>query len=248
MQVNLEWWEIFFAGISTLAIFSFLIKENGFYRFFEHFYIGIATSYGIIETIRSFLFPKVLSPLLGYDIVIFPDGSLSHEYNSNNLLWLLPMSFGLLYYSLLTKKHRWLAQLVIGCQLGYAAGLSFKGTFIELMPQIFDSYKPLYVPGSVGQTISNIIFVTTLMSSLSYFFFTFKRSDVRAGTLSISARLLTFFSSMGRWLMMGCFGAFFGSTIMARMALLIERLQFLIKTWIPTVFNEHFFTVFFNGN
>jgi hypothetical protein len=236
VSLDFKWLEIFFAGLSTLAIFSFLYRENSVYRFFEHFYIGIATSYGIIETVRSFLYPKVLAPLLGYDLTVFPDGSLSSQYNTNNLLWLLPMSFGLLYYSLLTKKHRWLAQLVIGCQLGYAAGLTFKGTFIELMPQIFDSYRPLYVPGSFASTISNIIFVTTLFSSLSYFFFTFKRTDLRSGTLSFSARSLSACSGLGRWMMMGCFGAFFGSTIMARMALLIERLQFLINVWIPSIF------------
>lgn len=236
MILDFKWLEIFFAGISTLAIFSFLYKENGVYRFFEHFYIGIATSYGIIETIRSILYPKVLVSLLGSDIVVYPDGSLSSEYNNYNLLWLLPMSFGLLYYSLLTKKHRWLAQLVIGCQLGYAAGLSFKGTFIDLMPQIFDSYRPLYVPNSYLDTISNIIFVITLFSTLSYFFFTFKRIDHRTGALSFSAQFLSVCSGLGRWMMMGCFGAFFGSTIMARMALLIERLQFLINTWIPAIF------------
>lgn len=228
--------EIFFAGLSTLAIFSFLYRENGIYRLFEHFYIGIATSYGIIETVRSFLYPKVLAPLLGYDLITYPDGTLNREYNDLNLLWLLPMSFGLLYYSLLTKKHRWLAQLVIGSQLGYTAGLSFKGTFVELMPQIFDSYRPLYVPNSLGVTVSNIIFVLTLFSSLSYFFFTFKRADIRSGTVSLSAKLLSNCSGFGRWMMMGCFGAFFGSTIMARMALLIERLQFLINTWIPNFF------------
>ncbi len=31
--------------------------------------------------------------------------------------------------------------------------------------------------------------------------------------------------------MMVSFGAFFGSTVMARMALLVERLQFLIDDW-----------------
>ena len=30
---------------------------------------------------------------------------------------------------------------------------------------------------------------------------------------------------------MVCFGAFFGSTVMARMALLVERLQFLLIDW-----------------
>jgi hypothetical protein len=34
---------------------------------------------------------------------------------------------------------------------------------------------------------------------------------------------------------MVCFGAFFGSTIMARLALLIERLQFLVSSWYPEI-------------
>jgi hypothetical protein len=37
-------------------------------------------------------------------------------------------------------------------------------------------------------------------------------------------------------MMMCCFGAFFGSTIMARMALLVERLEFLINEWSANVF------------
>jgi len=231
--IDFNWWQIFFGGVCTFAIFSFLYKENPFYRFFEHFYIGIATSYGIIETIRSFFWPKVIAPLFGVDRVIFPDGTYQQAYSSSNLLWLLPISFGLLYYALLTKRHKWLAQLVIGCQLGYAAGLSFKGTFIELMPQIFDSFKPLYVPASNEATVANIVFVITLLSALSYFFFTFKKVNVREGDTSAFSYTLTWCSGLGRWLMMGCFGAFFGSTIMARMALLIERLQFLIGDWFP---------------
>lgn len=235
-MIDFKWWQIFFGGICTLAIFSFLYKENPLYRFFEHFYIGIATSYGIIETVKNFFWPKVLSQLLGADRVVFPDGTLNSEYQATYLLWLLPISFGLLYYALLTKRHKWLAQLVIGCQLGYSAGLSFKGIFIELMPQIFDSFKPLYIPGQSEQAFYNFVFVGTLLTSLSYFFFTFKRTDVRAGETSVLAAALTWCSGLGRWLMMGCFGAFFGSTIMARMALLIERLQFLLQTWVPTVF------------
>ena len=100
-SLNFEWWQIFFGGICTFAIFSFLYKENSIYRFFEHFYIGIATSYGIIETIKNFLWPKVLSKLFGVNRIVFPDGTLAESYQTSNLLWLLPISFGLLYYTCL---------------------------------------------------------------------------------------------------------------------------------------------------
>lgn len=65
-------WEIFVAGISTLAIYSFLYRENPFYRFFEHIYIGIAAGWGIIATFRMFLWPEILKPLFGLDRVAFP--------------------------------------------------------------------------------------------------------------------------------------------------------------------------------
>ena len=222
--LSIEWWEVFFGGVSTLAIFSFLHRENFLYRFFEHFFIGIATAYGIVFTVKEFLWPKVFQPLLGLDRVLFPDGTYSEPYDKWNLLYLMPMAFGSLYYFILSKRHNWLAQLVIGFSFGVAAGLSFKGLFVELLPQLSDSYRPLYVPGSLVETLQNLVFVFTLFTGMCYFFFTFKR--VTGGFMERS-------STAGRWMLMGCFGAFFGSTIMARMTLLVERLDFLIHQWWP---------------
>ena len=52
---------------------------------------------------------------------------------------------------------------------------------------------------------------------MSYFFFSFEQKHV---ALRGSAKL-------GRWLMMFAFGAIFGSTMMARLALLIDRMYYL---------------------
>src|SRR3989338_6929672 len=98
--VNSLWgdWTTIMGGVCTLAIFSFLIRENPFYRFFEHLFIGIATGVGAILGIRYFLWPQILKPLMGLDIYYFPDGTLSGEYNSWYLLYIFPLLFGLLYY------------------------------------------------------------------------------------------------------------------------------------------------------
>jgi hypothetical protein len=37
---------------------------------------------------------------------------------------------------------------------------------------------------------------------------------------------------LGRWLLMVSFGAFFGNTVMTRMAVFLERLQFLLRDWL----------------
>jgi hypothetical protein len=212
-------------GFATLAIFSFLVKENPFYRFFEHVYIGIAAGFGVILTFKNFLWPRILSPMVGHSIVVFPDGTTSAPYNPGYLLYLVPMAFGLLYYFIYSKKHGWLAKLVIGFSLGMSGGIALKGFYNEMMPQIVGSFKPLVVVGPGGidwwGSFENIVFIFTLVAVMYYFFFSFRGEGRLARGLSAS----------GRWLMMVCFGAFFGSTVMARMALLVERVQFLLHDW-----------------
>lgn len=225
-------WElaaVIVGGVATLAIFSFLIKENPFYRLFEHLFIGIAAGFTVVFGVKDFLWPKILVPMFGLDIVTFPDGTTSHPYNPTYLLYLLPLCFGLLYYFIYSKRHYWLAKLVIGFTLGAGGGLAFKGFFNEIMPQVFKSFRPLLVfedgTFSAAASIENTIFVFTLLAVMYYFFFSFRqRSVVSQG-----------FADTGRWLMMLCFGAFFGSTVMARMALLVERVGFLTNEWIAAL-------------
>lgn len=221
---------IIVGGVATLAIFSFLVKENGFYRFFEHLYIGIAAGFGIILPLKTFLWPKILEPMLGIDIVLFPDGTMSKEYNPLILLYLAPLLFGLLFYTIYSARFSWMAKLVIGLLLGASAGMAFEGFFNYIIPQLDGSLKPLLVfEGGALQlmeSFNNALFVFTLLAVMYYFFFSFRPS---AGQKM--SKFLTSISSSGRWLMMVCFGAYFGSTVMARMALLVERLQFLLTDW-----------------
>ncbi len=228
MSIISDYWALattILAGISTLAIFSFLIKENPFYRFFEHLFIGIAAGWGIVLTARNFLWPKIVLPLFGLDIVKYPDGSSSGEYNQLLLLYIFPILFGLLYYFIYSRRYNWLAKLVIGFSLGAGGGLAFEGFFNQMLPQLESSFKPLVVleNGAIDwwSSFDNCIFVFTLLAVMYYFFFSFKRTSPALQRIAGS----------GRWLMMVCFGAYFGSTVMARMALLVERLQFLLNDW-----------------
>ena len=225
-MINSDPLVVFLGGICTLAIFSFLVRENPVYRFFEHTFIGIATGVGIVLGIKNFLWPVILVPLFGLDIVAYPDGTFSKTYNYSNLLFIFSLIFGLFYYAIYSPRFNWLAKLSIGISLGAGAGLYFKGFFQEMLPQLQSSIVPLVVFSEEGAfqpfaTFSNWVFVITLLSAMYYFFFTFKRAGRGSEAISVT----------GRWLMMVCFGAFFGSTVMARMAILVERLQFMISQW-----------------
>ncbi len=96
--------QVLLGGFATLAIFSFLIKENHFYRIFEHLFIGIASGLGIVLSVKNFIWPKILMPLFGLDIVHYPDGSVSDEYNPLLLLYIIPLLFGLFYYFLYSQR------------------------------------------------------------------------------------------------------------------------------------------------
>jgi hypothetical protein len=83
------------------------------------------------------------------------------------------------------------------------------------------SFKPFYIYSDtrgLQVQFNNIIIFITLISVMSYFFFSIAhKRPVIAGT-----------AQAGRWLLMIAFGAIFGNTVMARVSLLIDRMQFLL--------------------
>ena len=222
--MNWPLWSTLAGGFCVVAIYSFLWKENPVYRFFEHLYIGVATGYGVVMAISQFLWPRWLKP---YALDL--ERPAWEGYHWVNLHWFVPALFGMLMYFILSRKRAWLAQIIIGVGLGWSGGLAFRGFFNEFLPQAIDSFRPLVAmqPGPGGgldlwTSLENLLFAVTLVSVMTYFFFSFEHN--RPGLKQASA--------LGRWLMMITFGAFFGSTVMARMALLIDRLQFMTSDWV----------------
>jgi len=59
---------------------------------------------------------------------------------------------------------------------------------------------------------------------LIYFFFSMEHKGIIGGV-----------SKIGVWFLMIAFGASFGFTVMARMSLLIGRIQFLLRDWLGLI-------------
>lgn len=216
---------ILVGGLATLGIFSFLYRENPFYRFFEHVFTGIGIGLGTMLTIKTFIWPMALKPVV-WSGCRWAEEAGGDPLTLGNLYYLIPLAFGCLFYTIYSRKHNWLARLVIGFSLGSGGGLALKGFCATYLPQIIGSFKPLRVLTenhsiNWGASCSNGIFVLTLLCVMTYFFFSFEHDKI----------LIKQASMAGRWLMMICFGSFFGTTVMARIALLIERLQFLTTEW-----------------
>ena len=226
---NLPLLMLWAGALATLGLYTVLYKENPIYRLFEHIFLGLATGYLISETWNSVLLPKWWVPM----------------WDGGNWWFLFCMSFGLLYYFIYSRRHNWIARLIIGFFLGVTSGQAFQAYVNDSWPQIPGSFKPVlphdaYTTtvradggpdmGLIAKTvkvdavtwpdaINNLIFMLIIVCVLSYFFFSFEQKNV---VIRRSAQL-------GRWMMMFTFGAIFGATIMARLALLIDRMDFLLN-------------------
>ena len=207
----------------TLGLYSVLHKENKIYRLFEHLFLGLATGYMVALSWNDVLLPKWWKPM----------------WEKSEWWYILALIPGIMYYFIYSRKHNWIARLVIGFFLGVASGQAFKAFVNDTWPQIATSFKPIMphdaIPAaadhpaiaalSVPDAINNVLFMFILICVLSYFFFSFEQKHP---VLNASAKL-------GRWLLMFTFGAIFGSTIMARLALLIDRMDFLLNDFGPHI-------------
>ncbi len=211
MNVATDPW-VWVAAILTLAVFSFLYRENPFYRFAEHLFVGVSNGYAI-----TFYFHRILMPYL-----IEP---VSHGRD----LWLIAIAMvGMLYFTRFIPKVSWLVRIPIAVVLGYSSGAYIPRA---IDAQILQQLRATIVTRSSFDTtlagpgwqlgIWSIIIALGVIATVAYFFF----SAEQKGILKPISRIGIIFIMVG-------FGASFGYTVMARISLFIGRLQFLLGDWL----------------
>lgn len=200
---------IWLAAIGTLAIYSLLYKENPAYRLAEHVFIGAAAGYGVYLT-----WAQILKPLWWDRIT------------SGQWYWVFALVAGSMFYFIYSQRHVWISRIIFGALLGLLAGSAFKGFAGINIDRIYASFKPVYGAGmGVGEILNNILFVVILFTVMAYFFFSFEHKN----------KITSAPAKTGRWVLMFAFGAMFGSTVMARMSLLIGRVYFLLGDWLHII-------------
>lgn len=227
-------------AIATIGLYSVLYKENKFYRFFEHMFLGLAAGYTIIalwsETLKTSWWDKMVGSTPENGVGVNSPGYWA---------WVLLLPIGLMGYLVFSKKHNWMSRIPIGIILGLWAGQQPKAWWTRYGAQIDSTMRPIFPttsgffkPGTtnlaqdqvdrinsqvfVSQAITNLIFVFTVIAVLSYFLFSF----------DFKSKVMRFMTTSGRWLLMIGFGAIFGSTVMMRFTLLIDRMYFIWIEWL----------------
>jgi hypothetical protein len=189
-------------AVATLGIYSILYRENPVFRFFEHVFIGVAAGYGFQLIITDVLDPDWWTPMV-------------HE---GRWWWILALLVGSLFYLIYSRRLVWMSRLLMVGLMALTAGSTFKGFVTLYVPQMVASFKPIVVSQAPYLAPTNLLIFVTLVTVMSYFFFSFEH---RHALIRGSART-------GRWMLMVTFGAIFGSTVMGRMSLFIDRAAFLL--------------------
>lgn len=189
------------AAILTLAILSYLYKDNPLYKFAEHLFVGVGAGYWLSVEFQNTLKPNLFGKLAAGETQL-----------------LIPLALGLLLFTRFFDKIAWLSRWSMGLMVGTFSGLAVIGYLqSELMTQIEANLLSVNT-GSAVTNINNFLLIAGLVASLIYFFF----SAEHRGAVGRAARV-------GIWFLMISFGASYGFTVMSRISLLIGRLQFLLR-------------------
>jgi hypothetical protein len=148
--------------------------------------------------------------------------------NTKKHLWvayiIFSMCLGLLFLSRFSPSHAWVSRFPMAYLLGIGVGI---GIPLDFQTRILEQLKATIMPvvynvnGKTNWmiTFGNITLLIGILSVLYYFFFSLKKKDTLSKGLT----------HVGiAYLMIG-FGASFAFTIMARVSLLIGRVDFLYE-------------------
>jgi hypothetical protein len=188
------------AAFLTLCIFSFLYKDNPFYKFAERLVAGVATGYWTMLLYYTNFTDKVITP-------IFVNGQL--EY-------IIPAFLGILMWTRFSKKFAWLSRYSIAFYIGISSGVSIPvALYTYLFKQLEATIKTPITFDATG-LLYTVPIVIAVLAALVYFFF----STAHKGVFGVASKL-------GIYVIMIGFGAGIGLTVMGRVALLVQRIIFL---------------------
>ena len=192
------------AALVTIVVWSYLLGERRLFRLAQHLLAGLATGYLVLLAVREVLLPRALEPL-GRD----PAG---------NVL-LLP---ALVLVGALAGAH-WLPRQVValpvavlvGGTAAFALGGAVVGTLLpQLAASVLRPGEPLTVAnGVIGLGITGLVLLSFLHGV--------PRSRITGAA-----------AGAGRWLLIGAVGGWLGFLLVSRLALLVDRLGFLLGDWL----------------
>ena len=200
------------AGI-TLALYSFLYRDNPLFKLAEHLYVGVVAAYELALVWFQSILVDVVNPLFRPH----PDAGV-------NWWVIVPAFLGLFLMTRFFGRAVWLSRISFAFFVGLGAGLAIPRRVASFIIEQIEPTIGTFSQASAGfgwAVLDSAIILIGVLSVLIYFYFSVEHKGVVGGI-----------SRVGIYFLMVSFGASFGYTVMARISLLIGRVDFLLEDWL----------------
>ncbi len=179
MAISTNIW-IWIAALLTLAIYSFLYKDNIFYKFAEKLLVGISIGYILSVYWHNTIIAKVWNPLV----------------HDKDFLIIIPLILGLLMFSRLIPKYAHFSRIPIAFVVGVGTGMSVPSSFENLFKQVQGTMPAEF-------TINNVIIIVGVISTLVYFFFSVEHKGFvgKVSRVGITFLMIAFGAAFGATIM-----------------------------------------------
>jgi len=218
------------AVLLSVAIYTFLWKDNMVYKIAEHIFMGVSVGYSIAYSYHKILVPKLWVPVKRF---------LSQGNYILAIYFILGGLIGLLYISRFTDKTSWLSRYPIAITVGFYAGFRIVPVWMTMVSKqlnatikdptgspllngkLFEAFFNNPTWGNFINAINEPLIVVGVLLVLIYFFFSFSNDNF---VVKISRKPALVILMLG-------FGGAFGYTFMARISLFIGRMNFIFSEW-----------------
>jgi hypothetical protein len=225
-NVSVSLWRTFglwVAALLTLCVFSFLYRDNPFYKAAEALVVGVSAAYYMVVNFWAMIVPN----LIGNLDPDFVTRTFSPDFEGERrIVYVVPLILAIMLLWRLSPVGGWIARWPLAFIIGITAGLRLIGFLqADFVAQIQATIMPLIVRDdgsfSFWMSLRNITIILGLLACLTYFFFSIEHKGVVGKTARV-----------GIYVLMITFGAGFAYTVMGRITLLTQRIEFLVNDWL----------------
>ena len=191
------------AAAATIVVLGGLVGEKRIFALAQHLFAGMVTGYLALIAISEVIVPRVGEPL-----VTAPGMRLD--------AWVLAI------LAVLTVASPWLPRIAAAVPfsilVGSLAAFALVGAVVgTVLPQAAAAIVP---PGSTASVLGAL-----LALAISVLVIVALLHDRPAGPVAAAA-------GIGRWVLIGGLGGWVGYLLVTRLALLVDRVDFLVGDWL----------------
>lgn len=212
------------AALLTISALSFLYGDNVFLKFTQALIVGVSAGYTVVLAFWTVFVPDLMGNLLPEltRATMLP----GMEAKESNWIYLIPLVFSVMLLWRLMPVGGWISRWPLAFFIGVTAGTKLLGYFkADFVDQVNNAIVPLIVIANekvdYGASLKNLVAFLSVLAALVYFFFSLEHR----GALGKVART-------GICVLMITFGAMFASTVMTRITVMSNQMEFLFDEWL----------------